>query len=439
MKRIWYILCLFIILINTANSQIIDTVAIVKIDNYNKPASNQLEFDIYLKRLSDKWAYFANSTFHIKFNDTAIQLNSNDFKIERLATSLPFGVISGGNVTPLNGYISSEKIFGDKISIGILGPDTYQESTLVPKDSLYLLGRYRITALNNQFLPRLLMFGQPIEYYQATAYKTDRDSIIDNSITWYYVNDNIELNKDPSNFVNYEVSAPGKLPFALDFFKVEYLSTLQNGISWQTKTEYNVAGYIVARALRASRIYNPDKLSYDTILSWKPGVHFNSAMIGKGNSPLGNYYGEFLDTIQYRDVEYCYRLYANFIDEYGNITPDSLLAQACVPIPNAVIVEANPSPNPFKDKTTIKYKLDDDVYLTVYVTDPTGRIVRKLNDKETGKLLDNTRQTRGVHETVFEPPPYVSVGVYEIIFIAYPIEDPNVEISRSIVKVILMR
>jgi hypothetical protein len=162
-------------------------------------------------------------------------------------------------------------------------------------------------------------------------------------------------------------------------------------------------------------------------------------MIGKGNSSTGHYYGQFLDTIQYRDVEYCYRLYANFIDEYGNITPDSLLAQACVPIPNAVIVEANPSPNPFKDKTTIKYKLDDDVYLTVYVTDPTGRIVRKLNDKETGKLLDNTRQTRGGHETLFEPPPYVSVGVYEIIFIAYPIDDPSVEISRSIVKVILMR
>ncbi|MBP7215197.1 MAG: hypothetical protein KBA52_06165 [Candidatus Kapabacteria bacterium] len=439
MKRLCYILLIFFIIIAKGNTQVIDTVAIVKIDNYNKPAPNQLEFDMYIERSSDKWAYFANSTFHLKFDDPTIHLNSDDFKIERIATSLPNGIISGSNVTPLNGYISTEKIINDKISIGILGPDTYFETSLIPKDSLYLLGRYRITSLNNQFLPRLLLFEQPITYYQATAYKTDKDSIVDNAIIWYNTDDNIELNQDPSLFVSFQVNAPKELPFILDFFRVEYLSTLQNGISWQTKSEYNVAGYIVARALRASKIYNPDKLSYDTILSWKSGGHFNTAMIGKGNSSTGHYYGQFLDTIQYRDVEYCYRLYANFIDEYGNITPDSLLAQACVPIPNAVIVEANPSPNPFKDKTTIKYKLDDDVYLTVYVTDPTGRIVRKLNDKETGKLLDNTRQTRGVHETVFEPPPYVSVGVYEIIFIAYPIDDPSVEISRSIVKVILMR
>jgi hypothetical protein len=105
MKRLCYILLIFFIIIAKGNTQVIDTVAIVKIDNYNKPAPNQLEFDMYIERSSDKWAYFANSTFHIKFNDPNIQLNSNDFKIERLATSLPFGVISGGNVTPLNGYI----------------------------------------------------------------------------------------------------------------------------------------------------------------------------------------------------------------------------------------------------------------------------------------------------------------------------------------------
>jgi hypothetical protein len=38
--------------------------------------------------------------------------------------------------------IFSEKIIGDKIRIGILGPDTYFETSLIPKDSLYLLGRY---------------------------------------------------------------------------------------------------------------------------------------------------------------------------------------------------------------------------------------------------------------------------------------------------------
>ena len=66
MKRLWYILFIFFIIIGKGNTQGIDTVAIVKIDNYSKPAPNQLEFDIYLERISDKWAYFANSTFHIK-------------------------------------------------------------------------------------------------------------------------------------------------------------------------------------------------------------------------------------------------------------------------------------------------------------------------------------------------------------------------------------
>lgn len=439
MKRLCYILFIFFIIIEKGNTQVIDTAAIIIIDNYSKPSPNQLEFDIYLERTSDNWAYFANSTFHLQFDDPTIHLNPDDFKIERIATSLPFGIISGSNVTPLNGYISTEKIINEKISIGILGPDSYFETLLIPKDSLYLLGRYRITALNNQFLSRLINFVHPINYYQTIAYKTDRDSIIDNSIIWYNTDDNIELNQEPSLFVSYQAIAPKELPFILDFFKVEYLTTLQNGITWQTKSEFNVAGYTIARALRASRIYNPDGLTYDTILSWKPGPYYNSAMIGKGNSQVGNFYGQFLDTIQYRKVEYCYRLYANFIDEYGNIKPDTMLAQVCVPIPNAVIVEAKPTPNPFSDKTTIQYKLDDDVFLTVYVTDPTGRIVRKLNDKATGLILDNKRQARGVHETVFEPPPYISVGMYEVIFIAYPINDPTVEISRAIVKVMLMR
>lgn len=439
MKRLCYILLVFLIIIGKGNSQVIDTVAIVKIDNYSKPASNQLEFDIYLERISDNWVYFANSTFHIKFDDPTIQLNPTDYKVERIATSLPYGIISGGNVTPLQGYISAEKIIDEKISIGILGPDTYFETTLIQKDSLFLLGRYRITAINNQYLPRLLLFVPPYNYYQAIAYKTERDSIVDNSIIWFYKDDNINLNNDSLQFVSYQVVAPNKNPFIFDFFKVEYLTTLHNGITWKTKSEFNVAGYTVTRALRVSQIYNPDGLKYDTILSWKPGTYYNSAMVGKGNSPIGNFYGQFVDSIQYRNVEYCYRLYANFIDEYGNIGNDTLLAQVCVPIPNAVIVEAKPTPNPFSDKTTIQYKLDDDVYLTVFVMDPTGRIVRKLNDKETGQLLDNKRQTKGVHETIFEPPPYVSVGVYEVILIAYPINDPSVEISRSIVKVVLMR
>ncbi|MEN6296007.1 MAG: hypothetical protein ABFD61_07770 [Chloroherpetonaceae bacterium] len=439
MKIAKYILFFILILVNISNSQVIDTVAIVNVDNYSKPAPNQLEFDIYLKRTSDKWIYFANSTFHLKFNDPSIQLNANDFQIEKITTSLPYGIISGGNVTPLNGYISSEKIINNQMSIGILGPDTYQESILIPRDSLYLLGRYRITALNNQYLPKLLNFENPFNYYQAIAHKTDKDSIVDNAIVWFHPNDNIELNQDPSLFVSYHINAPEKLPFILEFFKVEYLTTLKNGITWQTKSEYDLAGYSITRALRISQIYNPNGLTYDTILTWKAGEHYNSAMIGKGNSPVGNFYGQFVDTIQYRGVEYCYRLYANFIDEYGKIKPDTLLAQVCVPIPNAVIVEAKPTPNPFADKTTIQYKLDDDVYLTVYVIDPTGRIVRKLNDRETGQVLDNKQQARGIHYTVFEPPPDVSVGVYEIIFIAYPINDPSIELSRSIVKVVLMR
>ena len=360
------------------------------------------------------------------------------YKVERISTSLPYGIISGGNVTPLQGYISSEKIINDKISLGILGPDTYFESTLIPKNSQFLLGRYRITSLDNQYLPRMLSFVPPYSYYQAIAYKTDKDSIFDNSIIWYHTNDDIELFRDSSS-VKFIVAAPAILPFVMDFFKVEYLTTLHNGITWKTKSEFNVAGYTITRALRVSKIYNPDGLKYDTILSWKPGLYYNSEMVGKGNSPAGNFYGQFIDSILYRNVEYCYRLYANLIDEYGNIGQDTLLAQACVPIPNAVIVEAKPTPNPFSDRTTIQYKLDDDVYLTVYVIDPTGRIVRKLNDKETGQLLDNKRQTKGIHETEFEPPPYVSVGVYEVILIAYPINDPSVELSRSIVKVVLMR
>jgi hypothetical protein len=34
---------------------------------------------------------------------------------------------------------------------------------------------------------------------------------------------------------------------------------------------------------------------------------------------------------------------------------------------------------------------------------------------------------------------YASQGLYEIVFIAKPIDDPNVEVSRAVVKVQLIR
>ncbi|HOK15509.1 MAG TPA: hypothetical protein PK007_11385, partial [Candidatus Kapabacteria bacterium] len=60
-------------------------------------------------------------------------------------------------------------------------------------------------------------------------------------------------------------------------------------------------------------------------------------------------------------------------------------------------------------------------------------------DNATNELLEARITPRGWHETYFKASEITSQGSYDIVFIAYPINDPGVELSRAIVKVLYVR
>jgi len=70
--------------------------------------------------------------------------------------------------------------------------------------------------------------------------------------------------------------------------------------------------------------------------------------------------------------------------------------------------------------------------LDVFVSDLTGRILFYLKNGE--------YVVRGPHNDVdFVADYHAQEGLYNVIFIAYPIDDPTVELSRAIVKLQLIR
>jgi len=59
--------------------------------------------------------------------------------------------------------------------------------------------------------------------------------------------------------------------------------------------------------------------------------------------------------------------------------------------------------------------------------------------KEIEKLYNHEYMKYGTYDKDFYPSSLASQGLYEIIFIAYPVDDPAVEISRAVVKAQLVR
>ena len=151
-------------------------------------------------------------------------------------------------------------------------------------------------------------------------------------------------------------------------------------------------------------------------------------MVGLGTRDYGKKYHWYYDTVDYRGEEYCYALYYK---DFNDI--EHYLARACVPIPSAVITYAQANPNPMSYSTKITYKLDDDVILSATVYDLAGKIVKKL--------LDNVYVERGTHILDFDAPisEVASQGLYEVIFLAKPVDDNSVEVSRAIVKIQIVR
>ncbi|MGA2297009.1 MAG: hypothetical protein ABSG15_05620, partial [FCB group bacterium] len=407
-------------------SQTIDTLAIAQIYNQALISPDTLTFDLKLIRTSDKWDHFANATFQIKYIDTT-QVDSTKINILFIPNSSDLKIfVPTGNSLPVTEYLVTPRVFKGRISITIAGPEAYTSAISVMRDSAIKIGSFVIATNDGSMLPKGLDWIQPYYYYQACAYKVPQDTFFIPGALMYQKDDNVEMNDSTANVVKYVTERNPEPHMDLKYFHADYAGLKKVSLTWATESEAYNKGFILKRAEKPYNIPDTTKWQWFEFARWNGGKPLEAGMKGAGTTWTPHNYGYNYDTVKYRGIEYCYELLYQDFDNN-----EIHLAYACLQIPNAVIVAATPYPNPFASSTIIKYRVDDDVYMTTTVYDLKGKQVKKLYDNDYIKY--------GEHEITFNASDFASQGLYDVIFLAYPVDDPSVEISRAIVKIQLIR
>lgn len=429
MKKLLYILILVLISVYTINAQTIkDTTATIAVDSITQTSINELEFDLWVQNVSDSWQYFANGTFQlvvpsiIDYSNLSIQYIEGSGQLYDPVAGLPPYIVNAG-------------VLSDRISIIVIGPETVDEARKINTTERKKIGRFVLRSSDTrEDIGSMLNWREPVDYYQACAFKYDETDPEPNSIE-YKQDDNFELS-DTLSTVKYLSTSSSVPPMALTDFWVRYTGKKTVAAYWKTATEYKNRGFIIRRGLDVTNGNPddfPDSFFTDTVADYR-NPRFNLMMRGSFISLDPKDYGPIPDTVKYRNSKYCYRLF------YQNYADDIIgLASTCLDVPNAVIEFAQANPNPFSDKTVIRYILKDNVRLTVTVRDLLGQEIVELTDRESGAKLKDIEMTAGEHFTVFQAPLLVAQGAYDIIFIAIPIDDNLVEESRAQVRVQLVK
>ncbi len=439
MKKIINILFIFTFFFLTffqLEAQSVDTLGIVTIDNVIQVKPDTMMFDLRLKRNSDKWERFANSTFEISIADTSFPIHPDSCTIEFIPGTSEFKIatFSGGGQLPVTDYYITANVFPGRLSITVAGPEEYAFAHPIPTDTTVLIGQFLLASkISNKMIPKSFSWLSPIYYYQACAYKIGKDSLLAPNVVRYHENDNVEMDDSLSNTVTYRIDESPEPEFILDSFVVEYAGKKRVHIWWTTLKEAYNSGFVLKRALMGPWITDTNAADWQTIARFDGPRDLDKGLVGLGTKIPGKKYDYSYDTVKYRSADYCYRLY--YVDFFNT---EHYLAQGCTRIPNAVITKAHPYPNPFRDQTIIEVFLEDNVILSATVYDIKGKEMEKLKD-EKGDEIAGIEASVGKHLYEFKASEFASQGLYDVIFIAYPIEDPSIEISRAVVKLQLIR
>jgi hypothetical protein len=424
-KLLLYILALFAFF-GSLRSQ--EQAAFVQIYNTYRISSDVLSFQLIMGRSNENWYKFANGTYQLQFSDGSL-INSALYRIDLISSDLKLATVAGGDDLQKDAYTIDPVVFNDRFSITIVGPETLDDCASIPTDETVLLGEFQISSKDGATVPDVLVWKTPLLFYQACAYKTDKDSL-DGFITRFTIEDNIEMHDEISSYVDFKTDDSERPAMRLVEFTAQYVGGKNVKLDWRTDEEAYNKGFIVRRAPRPDMFQQSNELVYNHEVS---SFTYDNRLLGAGTTKQPQTYEYYYDSVEYRGGDYCYELL--YEDFEGNVTT---LAYACAPVPNAVIVYAAPSENPFRESTRIDYIVDDDVTMTVTVYELGGKEITKLSD-ESGQLLDGVVVKKGEHSTTFNASELSSQGMYDVIFIAYPIDDPSVELSRAVVKLQLMR
>jgi hypothetical protein len=377
-------------------------------------AEDTIQFKVKLIRTVDNWERFANGTFDIAVAGVVYE----NIELELLPGSSDLNP-SSYTITPrviTAPVVPGSRITRNRLSITVLGPTDYTQSKLVEKDTAkpLILGIFRIFTKDKSRFPTRVALNwlQPYAYYQASAYKINADSLP------FHIGDN---NIEMSNFTEF-VAEFLDMPKMVIVCSSVYLGVKRVEVNWSTTTEIENYGFIVLRGMLPFGETDINKAEFtDTIATYQT----DPSLLGAGTSFGGHSYKCF-DTVPVRGERYVYKIISVRQDLSENTSCSTILL-----IPFAVIEEARPSPNPFTDNTTIEYKLGDDVYLSVRMYDVTG--------KEVQVFMQNTRMAKGRHKLSIQPDKFATQGLYDVIFLAVPINDVAVDFSRAVVKIQLIR
>ena len=456
--KLLVVLLLFFSGWNTSNSQVW-TLAEVYICNPVMRSLDSIQFDMKLVNISDVWTKWANGTFQFSVDKNFYEIDPSQIQLSFLGESDLNLTASAGGELPLDGYKIQTDVVGayngsnGRFSVMVLGPVLYNNSIHITKGDTILLGRFVMYTTDRRTFPPAfydnIVWLKPLLYYQACAYKIyERDSLLtplQPDIKWAYINNNIEMDDGVHFTVVYEKIVGPEPCFEITDFDAKYVGDKKIQVTWNTNCEAYNQGFILKRGIKD--YYATDCTTIpatDTIVARSDEPPIVDELIPKG----GFYPGEkvasytFIDTtIQYRNVEYCYSLYYKQRTQTGGDTV-KFHGCRCVPIPNALIVFAQANPNPFSSSTRIDYEVEDDVYLTVRVIDINGKFIKYLSDDSQnagGGPLNSKRVPKGKHHTIFSASELSSQGLYDVFFLAYPVDDPSVELSRAVVKVQLLK
>lgn len=433
MKKTANILCatIFVLLLSYSSAFPQEKLSNVLLNNIVRYSPDRVQFDIRIQRTSERWIKFSNGTFEFSFDTTLFSGYDRNVELERIATSLPQN-ISAGDILPSNGYITDIFLYPSRMAIAVSGPPSFEDCIFIPRDTAFLIGRYEIRSTDGRDIPAEFFWVEPIEDYQALAYKTAEEiTFPEKPYLKYYPGDNVPMldRRNGQFFVDYSVDDRPPYGYLLEYFDADYVGSREVNLTWKSASEISCRGYTILRYADVGD--NPPK---DTIATYKENsVFFDPVMISQGTSPNGFFYEGLVDRVEYIGGRYCYELYGNMYS--GDNPGDTLLDVDCPTVPALLIADAVPDINPFSVRTTIKYELLDDAYVSVKVYDVAGRELTVLSDDESEQLLDGRAQLEeGFRYVTFKPEETLSTGAYNVVIRAVPVYETN-EIEQGYVDV----
>jgi len=331
----------------------------------------------------------------------------------------------------MNGYYVDHAIVNGDIVAHVIGPDSVDVAHLMaPADSIRI-GRFEVQSNDNSYVPELLSFAAPTDFYNAAAFKIDHDSVTGTGTgrnTWFVKHDN------PPLVIEFEERAPPPDICDAKFnFYGNYIGDLKVQLGFDVTDEHCYEGYIIERAL-----VNRNTPNFLDFQGRAQLTYLNEPRLLSCLCLAPQVHEWFEDIVDYRREMYAYRLIGKRLPFYGDSL--EMIDTIFIRIPNAIISNARLLENPFKDKTVVRFNADDRLRLTAVVYDLGGRLIDYLETAEGERVEDKEYPLGTDYRIVFNAPDIASQGLYNVVLIATPLNDVAIEeLSRVILKAQLIR